>query len=305
MASNPTPVLLLFGAGRNTGLATAKKFAGEGYKVAAVSRHPYEELKNVASLIIPADLKDPAHIGIVFDKVAKELGTPHVVIYNGESRRKYPEVLKSPAGRSLSSSLSASKELKGEIAYDSNIIDSQNPLQVPADRLMEALAVNTASPHEAARLAVKGFTSLPEGTAKTFLFTGNPYHQQLNTTSILLGIGKTATAYWVEAAAKTPGYQRQGFRFYYVDERTPEGGATNLDIDGEAHAVEFWRLSHEIKEQSHWDWTFVKGTPGGYVPFEAQVARKIKAMELPFELPEGGISIEEFIKRLTEHGIAV
>lgn len=84
MASNSAPVLLLFGCGKNTGLATAKKFADKGYKVAAVSRHPSEELKSVASLIVPADLKDPSQVAVVFDKVTSEVGTPHVVIYNGK-----------------------------------------------------------------------------------------------------------------------------------------------------------------------------------------------------------------------------
>lgn len=76
-------VLLIFGAGPNTGLATVKKFANEGYKVAAVSRHPSDELKGSAHLIVPADLKEPAQIEGVFEKVTKELGPPHVVIYNG------------------------------------------------------------------------------------------------------------------------------------------------------------------------------------------------------------------------------
>lgn len=81
--STTTPVLLLFGSGRNTGLATARKFASEGYKVAAVSRHPCDELKDVASVIVPADLTDPRQVGAVFEKVTAELGTPHVVVYNG------------------------------------------------------------------------------------------------------------------------------------------------------------------------------------------------------------------------------
>lgn len=190
-------------------------------------------------------------------------------------------------------------------AYDGNIIKWQYPLQIPADRMVESVAVNTVSPYEAARLAIKGFASLPSTAAKTFLFTGNPYHRQLQTANIALGIGKTATAYFIEASAKSVEYQRQGFKFYYVDERTPEGNATNMDIDGGAHADEFWRLSHEIREQSHWDWTFVKGTEGGYVPFEAQVEREVKKVELPIELPEGGITLTELVKMMTEQGIGM
>lgn len=84
MSPGSAPVLLLFGSGQNTGLAAAKKFAGEGYSVAAVCRTPYDELKKVAKLIIPADLKDPSQVAGVFDKVTKELGSPEVVIYNGQ-----------------------------------------------------------------------------------------------------------------------------------------------------------------------------------------------------------------------------
>lgn len=170
---------------------------------------------------------------------------------------------------------------------------------------MESMAVNIASPYEAARLAIKGFASLPASAAKTFLFTGNPYHRQLQPTNVALGIGKTGTAYWIETAAKTTEYQKQGFKFYYVDERTPEGNATNMDIDGEAHAVEFWRLSHEIPEQSHWNWTFIKNSPGGYVPFEAQVERELKRLDVPLELPEGGMTLTELVKTLNEGGVAL
>lgn len=170
-----------------------------------------------------------------------------------------------------------------------------------------SLAVNVVSPHEAARLAVQGFARLPAGAAgagaaaaKTFLFPGNPFHRQLQPPHLALGVGKAGTAYWVEAAAKTVAYTARGFRFYYVDERTPEGGATNLAVDGAAHAAEFWRLSHEVEGQGPWDWTFVKGV--GYVPFAAPVEREVVAGELPFALPEGGMSLTELMKKLAEGG---
>lgn len=79
-----TKIILIFGAGANTGLATVKKFASEGYKVAAVSRHPSEELKRSAHLVVPAHVNDPNQIEVVFEKVTAELGPPHVVVYNGE-----------------------------------------------------------------------------------------------------------------------------------------------------------------------------------------------------------------------------
>lgn len=79
-----SPVILIFGAGANTGIATAKKFAKEGYKVAAVSRNPSAELKASADLIVPADLTDPKTVEAAFEMVTKDLGVPHVVVYSGE-----------------------------------------------------------------------------------------------------------------------------------------------------------------------------------------------------------------------------
>lgn len=83
-----SPVILIFGAGANTGFATAKKFTKEGYKVAAVSRNPSAELKAAADLIVPADLTDPETVEAAFEQVTKELGVPHVVVYSGEPVQK-------------------------------------------------------------------------------------------------------------------------------------------------------------------------------------------------------------------------
>lgn len=85
-------VALIFGAGANTGLTTVKKFASGGYRVAAVSRHPSEELEKYAQLVIRADVNDPTQIEDVFENVAEELGPPHVVIYNGEFQAVSPSV---------------------------------------------------------------------------------------------------------------------------------------------------------------------------------------------------------------------
>lgn len=85
-----SPVILIFGAGANTGLASAKKFAKQGYKVAAVSRNPSAELKAATDLIVPADLTDPKTVEAAFERVAKDLGVPHVVVYSGEFLSREP-----------------------------------------------------------------------------------------------------------------------------------------------------------------------------------------------------------------------
>ena len=53
-------------------------------------------------------------------------------------------------------------------------------------------------------------------------------------------------------------------RFYYADERKPDGSAAKSEIDGEAHAKHYIELA-ETKEQGPWQQTFVKGV--GYKKF--------------------------------------
>lgn len=46
-------------------------------------------------------------------------------------------------------------------------------------------------------------------------------------------------------------------RFYYADQRFPDGRPVGLHIDGDAHADLYWTLAHE-SGQSRWLVTFVK-----------------------------------------------
>lgn len=96
---------------------------------------------------------------------------------------------------------------------------------------------------------------------------------------------------WIETAAAA---YKGKYKFYFVDERTEDGETTGISIDGAAHAVEFWRLAEEIKEQSHWNWTFVKGQ--GYVQNKVVLPdREFRGFGL-VGLPEGGVSMDEFWK---------
>lgn len=78
-------VVLILGTGPNVGLSISSKFAAEGWKVAAVSRSPKDDIKKVAHQVLAADFSDPNEISAIFQKVEAELGTPNVVIYNGTS----------------------------------------------------------------------------------------------------------------------------------------------------------------------------------------------------------------------------
>ncbi|KAL1882957.1 hypothetical protein Daus18300_000595 [Diaporthe australafricana] len=271
------PVILIFGAGANTGLATAKKFAKEGYKVAAVSRNPSAELKAATDLIVPADLTDPKTVETVFEKVTQELGTPHIVVYG---------------------------------AADGQLVSAANPVTVSAARLTDTLTVSTVSPYTAARLAIKGWATLPPTAAKAFFFVGNMMNTQVFSETHILGMAKNATAFFIEMAAAA--YTRAGkgdYKFYYVDERLENHESVMMDIDGPAHALEFWKLAHEVEAQSHWCWTFVKGDvskseSGRYVRNRAAADREYRQMTdlgLPdlAWLPEGGMSAREMTEKMS------
>lgn len=188
-----------------------------------------------------------------------------------------------------------------------------NPLTVSTARLTETLNVSTISAYAAARLAVKGWSSLPPSAPKAFLYVGNMTNTQLFPETHTLGIAKNATAYFIETAAAA--YQRAGrtdYRFYYVDERLEGGESVMQHIDGEAHALEFWKLVSEVEGQSHWCWTFVKGDAargqaGRYVRIGGLVDREYRLLK-DFGLgdlsgmPEGGMSYAEMVPKMRESG---
>ena len=80
----------------------------------------------------------------------------------------------------------------------------------------------------------------------------------------MLGIGKSSTWYLIQTMVATPSFASKGYRFYYVDERTPEGKAMHY-VSGPGHAKFFLELA-EKEEQGEPLATFVRGK--GYVRFE-------------------------------------
>ncbi|GKZ77787.1 hypothetical protein AnigIFM56816_000570 [Aspergillus niger] len=217
-ASESVPVVLVFGAGKNVGLSVTRKFSAEGWKVVTVSRNPSKELKGAADLTITADLTDPSSVDGIFDRVEREFGTPHVVVYN-----------------------------------------------VSAADIQADLSVNTVSAYAAAfRLArsISNSNTLPSsdlaaaqtGATPAFIYTGNMMNTQLFPVGMSLGMGKNATAYFIETAAHT--YQGL-IRFYYADERNEKGKSVMSNISGETHAQFYWDLANR-KEQGAWAPTFVR-----------------------------------------------
>lgn len=77
------PVVLILGAGANTGASIAKKFTSESWKVAAVARTIRDEVKENSALQVSADFSDPGSVETAYKETEAKLGTPNIVIYNG------------------------------------------------------------------------------------------------------------------------------------------------------------------------------------------------------------------------------
>lgn len=78
-----TPVVLIIGAGANVGAAVAKKFAGNGYKVALAARSLSDGIQSNGYLHVKADLSNPDNVPTIFREVKRIYGTPNIVVYNG------------------------------------------------------------------------------------------------------------------------------------------------------------------------------------------------------------------------------
>ncbi|KAL1859129.1 hypothetical protein Plec18170_002244 [Paecilomyces lecythidis] len=224
-----TPVVLILGAGANIGLHTAEAFASKGYKVALAARRLKDEEANENKLHIHSELANTESVLKAFAKVKARFGIPSVVIYNAAASFKN---------------------------------DESDPLgSLPLEKFVYDMNVNTTGAFVAAQQAVAGFNTIPESASRTFIYTGNI----LNTTTIAsrldLGMGKSATAHLVRLASET--YREKGFKFYYGDERKPDGSPA-FGIDGAAHAKLYLELAEDPK-QREWQQTFVKGV--GYTTF--------------------------------------
>lgn len=241
-----SPILLIFGAGGNTGLAVLNKFRQGGYKTASVARNPSDALKSASDKSYQADLSEPSNVERIFREVEKDLGQPTVVIYNAHALHRCS------AGDPFAFSVS-------DFAADN--------------------AVNVTS----AYAAMKAFAALPKiEHNKVFIFTGNLQFSMLVPEVATLGVGKNAVAYLIETAANVYGVKGKGEKgfWYYGDERLEDGYPTMDKIDGHAHGEFYWEIVQK-KEQGPWNATFVKGK--GYVDFETKRDRPLESATSLFE----------------------
>ena len=165
---------------------------------------------------------------------------------------------------------------------------NQHLLDIPVAEYQKSLQVNTIAPYVSAQHAVESFSRVANDGPKAFLYTGNCLNSQIVPRFWAMGAPKSASAHMIAAAALS--YDRSGFRyfpltgpcwtnnvedlrimlmmdnrFYYVDERTPQGGPMYDALNGEAHAKIFWELSH-LPTQERPIVTFVNGK--GRVDFD-------------------------------------
>ncbi|KAJ5226099.1 hypothetical protein N7468_007324, partial [Penicillium chermesinum] len=224
-----SPVILILGSGPRIGQHVAKAFSAKGYKVALASRSQKKEDSQTDQLHIAADLSDPHSVKDVFSNVEERLGLPSVVVYNAAAA-----IFNSP----------------------------DDPLAVSLDDFTRNFSINTTSALVAAQQAASSFARLPSNSSKTFIYTGNILNDTPIANLFDVGVGKTATAYIIRAAATA--YSIKGFKFYYADERKADGTPAYSAVDGDAHG-DFYAGLAGHKTQGPWQQTFVKGI--GYKQF--------------------------------------
>lgn len=176
-----TPVVLILGSGPRVGLSVATKFAHAGYKVAIASRNGTGNANAQGFLSLKADFTQPESVPALFAAVMSQFhSAPSVVVYNAAAFTNPP--------------------------------DQASALSVPVEAVVADLNVNTVSAYVAAQQAVAGWATLPEGVKKTFIYTGNILNGFVVPMPMILtlGIGKSASAFWVGMADGT--YADKGFR---------------------------------------------------------------------------------------------
>lgn len=188
------PVILILGAGSRVGQSVAQIFASKGYKVALTARKVQETDSTPDQLNIAGDLADPSTVADVFSKVRAKLGTPSVVVYNGELICRAALVWR----------LTFCQAAAG------TKLDPEDPLSISLDDYRQTLNVNNISVFVAAQEAARGFAELSSNASKTFIFTGNILNVTTMPFLFNAGVGKAATANLIQCVADV--YKDRGFK---------------------------------------------------------------------------------------------
>ena len=87
-----------------------------------------------------------------------------------------------------------------------------DPFEISLDTFQNHFDINTTSVFVAAKEAVASFASpsLPESASRTFIYTGNAMNFASFPGIMTLGLGKSASAHLISAAAA--GYAAKGYK---------------------------------------------------------------------------------------------
>jgi hypothetical protein len=118
------------------------------------------------------------------------------------------------------------------------------------------------SAYAAMKSSIENFRTLPSGSPKVFIYTGNGLNVHSMPLLFDLGTAKAAAAHMIRDLSAA--YEGEGMRFYYADERKADGSFANMEISGENHGAVYLKIV-EGKEKLPWNVTFV-GTE--YVDFK-------------------------------------
>ena len=87
---------------------------------------------------------------------------------------------------------------------------ASDPLSVDLETFQQHLAINTTSTYAASQEAVRSFDAIADKTVPcTFIYTGNKLSTVVMAPLITLGVGKAASAHFIEMAAGS--YAEKGY----------------------------------------------------------------------------------------------
>lgn len=197
-------ILFILGGGPRIGHSVAKKFLGQGYKVAVGRRHT-DKINLDGALPVYVDVTKPETIETAFREVESKLGVPNVVVYNGKSVQiaiLAPFLFRSHADTYLPFEQAAALTFPPE----------NDPFGIDPATFERDLTVNAGAAYAALHYA----TRLARGQGKqdsrslVFIATGNVTPFQVNPFAVTLGPGKSALAHLIELG--TAAYDKQEFR---------------------------------------------------------------------------------------------
>lgn len=198
---------VVVGAGPGVGLAVARRFAREGFRIALLARRAealkgyVEELRQAGADArgYPADLGDLAALPAVFARIAEELGSPEVLVYNAVAGTR------------------------------------GTPSALPPAQLLRDLTVSVAAPLACAQQVIP---AMRERGGGTILLTGGGFALNAYPPLTSLAVGKAAlrNLAWNMAAELEP----LGIRAATVTILGEVRGGTLFDPDRIAEA--YWRI---------------------------------------------------------------